>query len=170
MNEQSFIDDLRKQFGGETVEFAGDISLVVRREDLAVAARKIRDMGFERLSDITAVDYYPEENPRFHLFYHFVSVSGKATLSLRVPVPGLDPSVVTLEKVYPNANWREREVFDMFGITIEGHSDPRRILMPQDWEGYPLRKDYPLGYEEPQFTFNYEEIDVRKPHARKDDL
>jgi NADH-quinone oxidoreductase subunit C len=86
---------------------------------------------------------------------------------VRVPVPGVRPRVATIERLYPNANWRERELFDMFGIDIEGHSDLRRILMPHDWEGHPLRKDYPLGYEEPQFTFNFDEIDVRKPYAKE---
>ena len=168
MNEQPFIEELRKQFKGETVEFAGEVSLVLRREDLVAAVGKIRDMGFERLSDITAVDYHPAVDPRFHLFYRFTSLAKTAALSLRVPVPGLNPGVATIEKIYPNANWREREVYDLFGILFEGHSDLRRILMPHDWEGHPLRKDYPLGYEEPQFTFNYDEIDVRKPHAQKD--
>jgi NADH-quinone oxidoreductase subunit C len=73
----------------------------------------------------------------------------------------------TLETVYPNANWFERELWDMFGIRSLGHSDLRRIVMPHDWEGHPLRKDFPLGYEEPQFTFNFDEIDLRKPYAKE---
>jgi len=170
MNEQTFIVALQSEFNGELIEFRGESTLVVQRDQLPDVARKIREMGFERLSDITAVDYFPEENPRFHLFYLFTSLSNKATLSLRVPIPGVNPGVGTIEGIYPNANWRERELFDMFGIRFEGHSDLRRILMPYDWEGHPLRKDYPLGYEEPQFTFNFDEIDVRKPYAKKDTL
>jgi NADH-quinone oxidoreductase subunit C len=88
-------------------------------------------------------------------------------LSLRVPLEGNAPHLATIEGVYPNANWYEREVWDMFGVRFDGHSDLRRILMPADWQGHPLRKDYPLGYEEVQFTFNAEEIDLRKPYAKE---
>jgi len=75
----------------------------------------------------------------------------------------LQSIVPTLTGLYKNANWRERELWDMFGIRVEDHPDLRRLLMPKDWDGHPLRKDYPLGYEEPQFTFNFEEIDISKP-------
>jgi NADH-quinone oxidoreductase subunit C len=166
MNEQTFIRALQSQFNGEQLEFRGELTLLIRQDQLLEVARKVREMGFERLSDITAVDYFPQEDPRFHVVYLFTSLSHRATLCVRVPVPGVYPSVATIEGVYPNANWRERELFDMFGIDILGHSDLRRILMPHDWEGHPLRKDYPLGYEEPQFTFNFDEIDVRKPYAK----
>jgi len=88
-------------------------------------------------------------------------------ITLRVPLNGNSPHIETLEKVYPNANWHERELWDMFGIVFDGHSDMRRILMPHDWEGHPLRKDYPLGYEEVQFTFNVEDIKMRKPHPKE---
>jgi NADH-quinone oxidoreductase subunit C len=168
MNEQKFISELKNKFGGETFEFRGMTTLVIQRADLSAATETIKQMGFERLSDITAVDYFPATEPRFHLVYQFTSVKHAATLEIRVPVPGVNPSAASIEKYYPNANWREREVFDMFGIHFEGSHDLRRILMPADWEGHPLRKDYPLGYEEPQFSFNFDEIDVRKPYAKKD--
>ncbi len=167
MNEATYINALQEKFGGEVIEFRGERSLVLSAENLVAAAGSLRAMGFERLSDITAVDYWPQENPRFHAVYQFTSVQHRATLSLRVPVPGISPSLPTLEKLYPNANWREREIYDMFGIHFEGHSDLRRILMPYDWEGHPLRKDYPLGYEEPQFSFNFDEINARKPYAKE---
>jgi NADH-quinone oxidoreductase subunit C len=168
MNEQKFISELKNKFGGEISQFRGMTALIVRREDLSAITETIKAMGFERLSDITAVDYFPAEDPRFHVVYQFTAVKHTATLEIRVPVPGVNPSVDSIEKYYPNANWREREVFDMFGINFEGSGDLRRILMPADWEGHPLRKDYPLGYEEPQFSFNFDEIDVRKPYAKKD--
>jgi NADH-quinone oxidoreductase subunit C len=167
MNEEKFISQLKSQFDGETLEYADVTSLVISAKYLIAAVDKIRMMGFERLSDITAVDYYPGESPRFHVVYLFTSLANRATLCLRVPIPGVNPAVPSIEKIYPNANWRERELFDMFGIDFPGHSDLRRILMPHDWEGHPLRKDYPLGYEEPQFTFNFDEIDVRKPYAKE---
>jgi NADH-quinone oxidoreductase subunit C len=167
-NLTSIIEKLAKQFDGQTTEFAGETTLIMPVAKIAEAARVIHDeFNFNLLSDLTAVDYWPEENPRFHLYYRFTSIPNGQTLNVRVPVSAATSSAPTLETVYHNANWHEREVYDMFGIKFEGHSDLRRILMPHDWEGHPLRKDYPLGYEEPQFSFNFEEIDVRKPYAKK---
>jgi len=124
------------------------------------------EFSFNFLFELTSVDYWPEEHPRFHVIYGFYSHLNNVRIMLRVPLDGEHPSLPTLEGLYRGANWHERELWDMFGIYFEGHSDLRRILMPHDWEGHPLRKDYPLGYEEPQFTFNYDEIDKRKHHAR----
>ena len=101
-----------------------------------------------------------------HAVYNLYSHAHNVRLCLRVPLDGEALSLPSVEAIYYNANWHERELFDLFGINIEGHSDLRRIIMPMDWEGHPLRKDYPLGYEEPQFTFNYDEIDQRKHKAR----
>ena len=84
-----------------------------------------------------------------------------------MPVNGSSPKVPTVTSVYSVAVWRERELLDMFGIEFEGHPDPRRILSPEDMEGHPLRKDFPLGYEEPQFTFNFDEIGSLKPFAKE---
>jgi NADH-quinone oxidoreductase subunit C len=88
-------------------------------------------------------------------------------IGLRVPLDGNAPTLPTIEGVFKNANWFERELWGMFGIHIEGHSDLRRIVTPYDWEGHPLRKDYPLGYEEVQYSFNFDEIDLRKPYAKE---
>ena len=164
---QAVVEKLEKDFGSAASEQCGDLSLVIPAEKIVAACQQVRDLGFELLSALTAVDYWPQENPRFHVIYQFTSVSLNLVLTLRVPVPGINPSLPTVSPLYRNANWRERELWDMFGIKFQGHPDLRRILMPADWEGHPLRKDYPLGYEEPQFTFNFEEINLRKPYARE---
>jgi NADH-quinone oxidoreductase subunit C len=115
-------------------------------------AKMLRDEhGFNLLASLTATDYWPEEQPRLHISYQFYSIEDKITLRLRVPLAGDDLNLPSIENLYPNANWHEREVYDMFGVNFEGHSDMRRILMPYEWEGHPLQKNYPLGYEEPQF-------------------
>jgi NADH-quinone oxidoreductase subunit C len=167
VNEREFITDLQARFGGGQAEFRGDKRLVITLDKLVAVGEGIRQLGFERLSGITAVDYFPQSEPRFHLVYEFTSLQHRATFEMRVPVPAVEPKAPSITHIYPNANWREREIFDMFGITFEGHPDLRRILMPHDWEGHPLRRDYPLGYEEPQFSFNFDEIDLRKPYAKE---
>jgi len=164
---QPILGKLEKEFGGTASEYRGDVSLVIPAERIVAACQQVHALGFELLSALTAVDYWPEERPRFHIIYQFTSVSMNLVLTLRVPLPGINPSLPTVSHLYRNANWRERELWDMFGIKFQGHPDLRRILMPADWEGHPLRKDYPLGYEEPQFTFNFEEIDLRKPYAKE---
>ena len=161
------VEALKKRFEAVEAGYHGDVVLVVKPDQIAPAAQMLRDeFGFDFLSSETATDYWPELDPRFHVVYQIFSHQHHARLSLRVPVADADPNVPTLEKIYPVANWHEREIWDMFGIRFVGHSDLRRILMPADWEGHPLRKDYPLGYEEPQFTFNYDDILVRKHRGK----
>lgn len=156
-------DAIQARFGACVSEFRGEISLVIAPEQLPDVALVLRDeFGFDFLSSLTASDYWPQLEPRFHVVYQLYSHPHIVRLCLRVPVNDSDPVAPSVEAIWPVANWHEREVFDMFGIRFTGNSDLRRILMPYDWEGYPLRKDYPLGYEEPQFTFNFEEIQVRK--------
>ena len=164
-NLQPIVEQLEKEFGLTASEYRGEASLVLPAEKIVAACQRMQGLGFEMLSALTAVDYWPEEQPRFHVIYEFTSVSKNLRLEIRVPVPGINPTLPTVSHIYRNANWRERELWDMFGIKAQGHPDLRRILMPADWEGHPLRKDYPLGYEEPQFTFNFEEINLRKPYA-----
>lgn len=165
---QSAVKALEARFGASHQEFRGDTTVFLKSDQIAGACLLLRDeFKFNMLSELTAVDYWPQQDPRFHVFYQLTSLSDHQRIGLRVPVPGIKPSIVTVEKVYPNANWHEREIWDMFGIRVEGHSDLRRILMPYDWEGHPLRKDYPLGYEEVQFTFNLREIDQDKIHPNE---
>ena len=165
---QPAVAALQSEFGAEVLEFRDEVTLVVQPTNNIEALTALRDrFGFDFLIDVTAVDYWPAEKPRFHLVYQLLSMKNNSImLRVRVPLDGSGPTIRTSETVWPSANWYEREVFDMFGIRFEGHSDPRRIIMPHDWEGHPLRIDYPLGYEEVEFTFNYEEIDLRKPHPK----
>ena len=165
---QTTIEVLVERFGAEVRDFGAETSLMVDPEHIVEVCKSLHDeFNFDMLSDMTVVDYWPAQDPRFHVVYHLYSIPTGMQIGLRVPVPGTEPTVPTLESVYYNANWHEREIWDMFGIHIEGHSDLRRILMPFDWEGHPLRKDYPLGYEEVQFSFNFDEIENRKPYAKE---
>ncbi len=162
---QSIVEQLSRALGATVEEFRGEVTLTVPAEKVVMACEQVKAQGFEMLVTVTAVDYWPQEESRFHVVYQFLSLSRKVRLGLRVPLSGVQPSLPTISHLYGNANWREREIWDMFGIRFVGHPDLRRILMPADWEGHPLRKDYPLGYEEPQFTVNFEEINRRKPYA-----
>jgi len=161
--QESTLTALIERFDAQLTSSKTGPVLVIDPEHIWAAVQTMRDeFGFDFLSSLTASDYWPDESPRFHVVYQFYSHEHNLRLCVRVPVSGALPVVPTIEKLFPNANWHEREIWDMFGIRFEGHSDLRRILMPHDWVGHPLRKDYPLGYEEPQFTFNYEDIQVRK--------
>jgi NADH-quinone oxidoreductase subunit C len=165
---KKMVDALQEMFGSSIEEFRDEVHVFVKPGQIVAALTFLRDKHeFELLSALTATDYYPQNTPRFHLVYQLSSLSKNITLQLRVPVGGDQPRVPTATPVYDNANWREREVFDMFGIEFEGHPDPRRILNPEDMQGHPLRRDFPLGYEEPQFTFNYDDIDLKKIYAKE---
>ena len=166
-NLQTLVEGLEKEFETRAEVTHGENWLLVAPGRIVALCERLKALGFELLSTLSAVDYFPQQAPRFHVIYQFTSTSKNLRLGVRVPVPGVNPSLPSVAHIYRNANWRERELWDMFGIKAEGHPDLRRILMPADWEGHPLRKDYPLGYEEPQFTFNYEEIDLRKPYAKE---
>ncbi len=162
------VQTIQERFGAQVTEFRDEVTLLVPAEKIVAAATVLRDeFNFDMLPVETAVDYCPQTEPRFHMVYIFYSTQNKIYLTLRAPVSGEDPQIDTLEGVFPNANWREREIWDLMGIHFKGHSDLRRILMPPNWVGHPLRKDYPLGYEEVQYTFNFDEIDLRKPKGER---
>jgi NADH-quinone oxidoreductase subunit C len=134
---------------GEVLESLGETTVVVPREQLRRACEFLATepaLRFSYLSDITTVDRFPVE-PRFEVNYHLLSMDRRERLRLKVKLAGNDPVVASVTPVWPTANWHERENFDLFGIRFEGHPDLKRILMPDDWEGHPLRKDYPVeGY------------------------
>lgn len=165
---ETIVQALQENFGATFEEFRGEVHVLLKAENIIQALTLLRDKyDFELLSALTAVDYWPQGSPRFHVIYQLTSLARFLWLQLRVPLEGEHPHIPTATGVYEVANWRERELLDMFGIIPDGHPDPRRILMPAGTEGYPLRKDFPLGYEEVQFTFNVDEIDLRKPYAKE---
>jgi NADH-quinone oxidoreductase subunit C len=130
----------------EVLEFRGETTIVVPREFLRRAAERCREdaaLDFNLLTDATCVDRFPHE-PRFELNYHLVSIARRDKVRLKVRLSGGDAVVDTLVTVWPGANWLEREIFDLFGIHFSGHPDLRRILLPDNWEGHPLRRDYPV--------------------------
>ena len=133
----------------EVIEFRGETTIVVPREHLERVASYLAaepSLRFSFLSDISSVDRFPLE-PRFEVNYHLLSLDRNERLRLKVKLPGNDPVVHSVTEIWPTANWHERENYDLMGIRFEGHPELTRILMPDDWEGHPHRKDYPVeGY------------------------
>jgi NADH-quinone oxidoreductase subunit C len=121
-------------------------TLYSHRDDVVAMAEFLRDhpqLRFALLIELTAVDFWPRE-PRFEVIYLLVSIEHRLRLRWKVRLSGDDARLSTVSGVWPAANWLEREVWDLFGIEFDRHPDPRRLLMPEDWEGFPLRKDYPV--------------------------
>lgn len=168
MNDALFavVNHIQQQFLTKLEINREQLSLMVPAEKIISMTRALKETHGFYLRDITAVDYFPQMEPRFHVVYQLCAIKENLRLSLRVPIPTREPHLASITGVFPGANWYEREVWDMFGIRFDGHPDLRRILMPADWQGHPLRKDYPLGYEEVQFTFNFDEIARRKPKGQ----
>jgi NADH-quinone oxidoreductase subunit C len=135
----------------ELVEAFGELTLVVPREQIAPLCAHLKaapGFEFDMLADITGADRGPEEEPRFEVNYHLFSTKRYHRVRLKVLLNQEDTHVPTVTTVWRTANWHERETFDMFGVIFDGHPDLRRILLPDDWQGHALRKDFPLrGYE-----------------------
>jgi NADH-quinone oxidoreductase subunit C len=150
MDSAALVASLQHAVPGARFESAPSVDLqtdvYVSRDAVPAVARALRDtpeLAFIFLAEITAVDFWPAE-PRFELVYILVSIANRLRLRLKVRLNAEDAHVATLSDVWPAANWLEREVWDLFGIVFDGHPDPRRLLMPEDWDGFPLRKDYPV--------------------------
>jgi NADH-quinone oxidoreductase subunit C len=123
-----------------------ELTVTVTRENIIAACEAVKRVGYNFFEDVTAVDWYPSE-PRFQISYSILSFSLKRRIRLTVRLAGDDASLDSITNVWPAANFYEREVFDLFGVHFGGHPNLRRIMMPEDWQGYPLRKDYPVeGY------------------------
>jgi NADH-quinone oxidoreductase subunit C len=159
MDGTDILARLRERVGDRvlaTHEYRGDHTAMVSREGLLPALTLCRDdaaLAFDLLVDVTAVDYlrFPgrEDGPRFEVVYHLYSVAHNHRVRVKVRVEQDDPVVPTATGLWPIANWLEREVWDMFGIRFEGNPDLRRLLMYEEFEGHPLRKDYPINRRQP---------------------
>jgi NADH-quinone oxidoreductase subunit C len=165
--KQAFGDAVR-----EIVEFRGDTTLVLDPASLVKVAQYVRDtpgLIFNYLSDISDVDYWPDYSRpgRFGVSYHIYSMLYNRRIRLKVYLPEESPEVDTVTTVWPAANFLEREIMDLMGIKFKGHPDQRRLMMAEDWDGHPHRRDYPLGYETIMFSFNAEEIMKHKPFAKE---
>jgi NADH-quinone oxidoreductase subunit C len=150
MDAETLVATLQAAVPGAQIESAPSIDLqttiYASRDQVPGLARALRDrpeFAFTFLAELTAVDFWPKE-PRYEVVYVLVSMANRLRLRMKVRLTADDPHVATVSDVWPAANWLEREVWDLFGIAFDGHPDPRRLLMPEDWQGFPLRKDHPV--------------------------
>jgi NADH-quinone oxidoreductase subunit C len=166
MNSTSTLEALTSLVPGASVTAAPSIdfeTLYVEPAALPTVCDALRrTLGFDLLAEVTAIDFFPRE-PRYEVIYHLVSIPNRRRLRLKVPVAH-GGSVPTVQHIWPSAGWPEREVWDLFGIGVDGHPDLRRILMPEDWEGHPLRKDYPVQIRKTPQT--YEPLEVSEEEFR----
>ena len=166
MDSAAIIDTLTPLVPGGAFEVGKSVdfpTIYVPADRLVATCQALRDtpsLGFNVLIEITAADYLPRE-PRFEVVYHLLSIPNRVRLRLKVRVAGnaaADGLVPTIQGVWPAAGWAEREVWDMFGIVFNGHGDLRRLLMPEDWEGHPARKDYPVQIRKAAQTYEPMEV------------
>ncbi len=147
MSEHVAVGKLKEKFPGsilDVVEFRGDTSVAVKKEDIVPVGRFLKEeLGFNLLCDVCGVDFLGE-SPRFLVVYNLFNVASKQYLRIKVPVEEGDARVDTVSGVWGTANWHERECWDLMGIEFRNHPDLRRILMPDEYEGHPLRKDFPV--------------------------
>jgi NADH-quinone oxidoreductase subunit C len=177
---------VRERFGDAVLhvkEFAGETTVIVENSKLPEVMKFFKEtpgLFYNFLSDISAVDYYPSDYgdafdggerdfrpERFGVSYHIYSMLYNRRLRVKTFAIEEEPVVETVTHLWLTADWLEREIFDMMGIDFTNHPDMRRLLMADDWDGHPHRRDYPLGYETIQFSFNADEIRKHKPYATK---
>jgi len=149
MDQEGVASRIKEKFSESILDastFRGEITLRLRADDILAVCRFLHDdpeLGFNYLTDLCGVDHNPRE-PRFEVVYHLCAMKTRSRLRLKVSLAGQAPHVSSVVSVWKGADWLEREAFDMLGIAFDGHPDLRRILLTPDWQGHPLRKDYPL--------------------------
>ena len=164
-------ETLKARFGaaiGDGVEFRGETTIQVEPAALVEVCVFLRDdpsAAYDFLSDLSAVDIWPDE-PRFQVNYHLYSMTHNTRLRLKVSVRD-GQAVPSVTGVWPAANWFERETYDLFGVKFDHHPDLRRLMLPDDYLGHPMRRDAPLVEEEVEFTHNFDEVEARKPYAKE---
>ncbi|MCB8967888.1 MAG: NADH-quinone oxidoreductase subunit C [Chloroflexota bacterium] len=153
----------------EILDFRGERTIFIHQPHIKAVCQFMRDdadLQYNFLSDICADDMLPDF-PRFAVNYHLYSIPNNHRLRLRVRVEDPDEGPETMGTIWTIATWLEMEVWDLMGVRFRGNTSLRRLFLPEDWQGHPLRKDYPLGYEDVQFSFNWETIDAKKPYAKE---
>lgn len=144
--QEKFPEDVR-----EIKQYSDQVSVIVKRDNIRALAGFLKSdpsLDMDLLRDLCGADYFEKKTPRFEVVYHFYSIRFRHLLRIRAEISEDDPAIDSLVPLYAGANWHERECFDLFGVRFNDHPDLRRILLPDDWEGHPLRKDYPTkGYE-----------------------
>jgi len=147
MTLQAVVEKLKAKFGDTVLderEFRGEMTVTVKKEEIVAVCTFLKEeLGFNFLTDLCSLDYL-DQAPRFMVVYQLYSIGDHLRLRLKAPVEEADATIDTVSGIWSTANWLERECWDMMGIVFNNHPDPRRILMPDDWEGHPLRKDYPV--------------------------
>jgi NADH-quinone oxidoreductase subunit C len=150
--EQSLPQLLRMKFPGAILDSPGADEVVIARETMLDVFRALKEdpqLAFTFLVDLTAVDYWKRKEPRFEVVYHLGSFTTSRRLRVKIPVPEQDPTVESLTSLWRGADWLEREAWDMYGIRFRGHPNLRRVLLYEQFEGHPLRKDYPVNQGQP---------------------
>jgi len=171
MEPLEITDRLKEKFSADIVDvvsFRDQTYVTVRRDNIVEMCRYLHDtpdIYMDYLADLCGNDY-PDRRNRFEVVYNLFSIKHRHRLCLKVALSEDDPSVDSVVSIWNGANWHEREACDMYGIVFNGHPDLRRILMPEDWEGYPLRKDYPLKGPEDEYK-GFEELKEMHTHDKE---
>ena len=174
MEPLQIAERLKERFPDEVLdikEFRGQVSVTVGKGNIVEISRFLHDepdLSFDYLVDLCGVDYLGKKDVRFEVVYHLFSIKQRHALRLKAEVPENDVRIDSVMPVWIGVNWHERECYDMYGIVFDGHPDLRRVLLPEDWTGYPLRKDYPLQGPAEEWSGFLDVLDRSKKYKQYD--